>query len=780
MKKKNQIRKGVSAIRKAGKSELHESEDRLRLLVDEVLDNSSVGIFILDANLQIAWVNKAIERYFGLNRDMIIGKDKRQTIRDEIQHIFEDSETFADKVSSAYETNIYLEEFECHVLQEGERDERWLVYQSMPIKSGLYAGGRIEHYHDITERKRAEEKIYKLSHAMEHCSATVVITDTGGNIEYVNPKFTQLTGYSHEDAIGENPRILKSGKTSDKVYNELWRTIISGREWNGEFCNKKKNGDLYWEAVSISPVKDDKGVITNYIAVKDDITNRKRTEEALAQSEQRFRQYFDLGLIGMAITSLEKGWVEFNDTLCNMFGYSRDDFSRLTWAELSHSGDLESDLAQFNRVLAGEIDGYSMQKRFIHKDGSILYAVISANAVRKPDSSVDYFVALVHDITERKKMEEALIQSEKLKSIGAITAGISHEFNNLLAVISGNVQLLDGAYKDDRVLTDALHTIMKATDDGTEISSNMLKFTSTYQDTKELVPSDIRELIKHSISFTKPRWKNEAQAKGIGYKMETECMKSIPPIMCKHSEMREIFINLINNSLDAMPGGGNLTFSTWNVDDTVFVKVSDNGEGMSDAVKKNIFDPFFSTKGVEGTGLGMSTVYGIVTRHGGRIEIDSEQGRGTAFTLQFPASNRSACLIKTPNTEHKTNAKSLRILVVDDVEGIRYILNQFLSRSGHNVKMADNGAEAINMIENEDFDLVLSDLAMPNVSGKELVNVLNGLTRKPKIGIITGWNEESQNIVSEDLEVDFILRKPFKHLELITHINVLFGMDSGG
>ena len=142
---------------------------------------------------------------------------------------------------------------------------------------------------DITERKRAEEQIQKLSHAIEQSPTTVVITDIDGNIEYVNPMFTQLTGYLYEEAIGKNPRILKSGKTSPEKYKSLWDKITSGREWRGEFCNKKKNGELYWELTSISPVKNPEGVITNYIAVKEDITQRKLTEERLITYKEKLQ-----------------------------------------------------------------------------------------------------------------------------------------------------------------------------------------------------------------------------------------------------------------------------------------------------------------------------------------------------------------------------------------------------------------------------------------------------------------------------------------------------------
>ncbi|MGR3303462.1 MAG: response regulator [Candidatus Scalindua sp.] len=500
--------------------------------------------------------------------------------------------------------------------------------------------------HDITERIKAEEQLRKLSQAIEQSPVTVMITDKKGSVEYANLKFVQLTGYSIEEVIGQTPSILKSGKTSPEVYKELWKTILSGKEWRGEFCNRKKTGENYWESAVISPLKNPEGVITHFIAVKE-------------------------------------------------------------------------------------------------------------------------------DITERKKMEEALLQSEKLKSIGTITAGISHEFNNLLAIISGNVQLLEESLKDDEELMDTLRTIKRAANDGAEISSKMLKFTKTANDTAGLVPFDINELINQAIDFTMPRWKNMAQVKGINYHMDTEGKKSVPSILCNPTELREVFVNIINNALDTMPDDGRITFRTWSGEDTVFISISDTGEGMSEEVKKNIFDPFFTTRTPVGTGLGLSTAYGITTRHGGNIEVESAVGQGSTFTLQFPSAAKADSPEESPEPKQDIKSKSLRILVVDDEEEICKILDNFLSKKGHLVRTVDSGREAIILTKAADYDLVLCDLVMPDVFGYDVIKALNKLEKRPKIGIMTGWGEKLKSIDEEGLKVDFIIKKPFDFSVLTGHINDL-------
>ena len=375
------------------------------------------------------------------------------------------------------------------------------------------------------------------------------------------------------------------------------------------------------------------------------------------------------------------------------------------------------------------------------------------------------------EINERKQMEETLLQSEKLKSLGTITAGISHEFNNILNIISGNVQLLQMDYKDHSALMDSLRIIEKSIKDGSSIADRMREFTHGDTDTMDFVSTDINKLLTQSVEFTMPRWKSMAQATGVNYNMNLEGMKNVSPIMCNPLEIEDVFINIINNGLDAMPDGGRLSFRTWSKNDTVFASITDTGRGMSEDVKKYVFDPFFTTKRPEGTGLGMSTSYSKVARQGGKIEVDSEEGKGSTFTLQFPITIEIASPITTPKLKQETKGKKLSILVVDDEEEICNMLDDFLSRSGYKVKTVDSGAGAIELAKRENFDLVLCDMAMPDIFGYEVIKFLNKLKKRPKIGIVTGWGGKLKPMDDEEFKVDLIVKKPFDLSELRKHIN---------
>jgi len=277
-----------------------------------------------------------------------------------------------------------------------------------------------------------------------------------------------------------------------------------------------------------------------------------------------------------------------------------------------------------------------------------------------------------------------------------------------------------------------------------------------------------------AIEAVMPGWKNIAHFSEMKYKIDRNGMKRVPGVFCNPTELREVFVNIINNALDAMPDGGRISFSTWSNEDTVFVEISDTGMGMSEEVKNRIFDPFFTTSRPERTGLGMGVAYSIITRHGGKIGVESEEGKGTTLTLSLPINNETKQQILSSRSAPDKVAKGLSILVVDDEEEICNILNKFFSRVGHIVKTVGNGAEAIELAKKEDFDIVICDLTMPGVTGHDVIKALNELDKVPKIGVSTGSIEDYSSAEANALKADFIINKPFRLLELANKINVLF------
>ena len=427
----------------------------------------------------------------------------------------------------------------------------------------------------------------------------------------------------------------------------------------------------------------------------------------------------------------------------------------------------------------------------------------------RDDNEVMFLETLANTLSgiiKRKRMEEVLVQSKKMKAMGIMASGIAHEFNNILAVISSNAEFLRETNRGDKELTKQLHTICRMADDGAEIVDRMYDFTNVRKDSSRYISVDLNDLIKQVIGFTMPRWKEMAQASGIKYQIVRKGVKTLPSILGNPSELREVLLNIINNALDAMPEGGMITVKTRcihspadragssvsgvkrnekivskrrtrnSVHKSGFVEITftDTGKGMSENVKKKIFDPFFTTRSPQGTGLGLSVSYGIITRHGGEIDVESELGKGCVISLRLPVTNKPARKVAAAIQDRKSKIDSLNILVVDDKKEICESLSKLFIEEGHKVRNADNGAKAIKLLIKNNYDLLLCDLVMPDVSGKDVIKALSTLSTRPKVGLMTGWRYKIEDAEKDGLEVDFIVRKPFNLSKLKRDINDLW------
>ena len=474
---------------------------------------------------------------------------------------------------------------------------------------------------DITERIQNEQKTRNLVTAVEQAEETVVITDLDGTIRYCNPAFERTTGYAVAEVIGQNPRILKSGKQDAVFYERLWRTISAGEPWVGKFTNRKKNGTLFEEEATISCIRDVSGKITGYAAVK-------------------------------------------------------------------------------------------------------------------------------RDVTERVALESQLRQSQKLESLGRLAGGVAHDFNNLLTVINGYSGLLLSKLEPNDAWWHSLDEIHKAGVRAAELTKQLLAFSR--KQIAEPVPVDLNRLIQENQGFLK---------RVIGEDVE------IVPLLCSNpglvfadaGQIHQVLMNLAVNARDAMPQGGRLTIKTEVAGPDVSVPASDDrmargpyvvmtvidtGMGMDDDVRQHIFEPFFTTKEEsKGTGLGLSMVYGIVQQSGGWIDCESELGRGTTFRIGLP---RIAAPEPGPAPAERA-AGELRgtetILVVEDQEEVRSFAVAVLRFYGYRVLEAQNGEEALRTIGHHAgrIDLILSDVVMPLLNGKELAEQMRHLHPEVAVLLMSGY-----------------------------------------
>src|ERR1041385_5775100 len=390
---------------------------------------------------------------------------------------------------------------------------------------------------------------------------------------------------------------------------------------------------------------------------------------------------------------------------------------------------------------------------------------------------------LSHYIVEQERIREQFSQLEKLSALGELAAGVAHDFNNTLAGILGRAQLLERT-NDLEKIKHGLEIIIKTAEDGARTVKRIQDLARQRRDHDfELVSID--QILMDASEITRPRWKNCAEASNIHITLELQ-IGSNAMVMGDDAELREVLVNMVFNAIEAMPEGGTLTLSSRTEGEQVIIKIVDTGVGMYPEVRSRIFDPFFTTKGKAGLGLGLAVSFGIIRRHGGGIEVESQYAQGTEFRVTLPVAEiaqaqlvRREPMVETeePLTLTMTHAGELpptRLLVVDDEDFVRDLLRDILEGERCEVKLAQDGTEALALFREHEFDGVFTDVGMPGMSGWELAREIRQLNQGIPIAIITGWGELVGSHEQRAAGVDWVVAKPFtadRIAELVREIN---------
>jgi signal transduction histidine kinase/CheY-like chemotaxis protein len=384
-------------------------------------------------------------------------------------------------------------------------------------------------------------------------------------------------------------------------------------------------------------------------------------------------------------------------------------------------------------------------------------------------------------LTELRNAQSRLAYSEearrmdRLRTVGQMASGIAHNFNNVLSVIIGRVQILklrsEACALPPATIADGLDVIERAGLDGAETVRRLQEF-SRGESPQRPVPSDLNEIIRGILEITKPRWKDQVERNGVHIRAGLE-LQRLPHVAVVASEIREVLTNLIFNAVDAMPHGGDLTIGTDQDARGIRLWVRDSGIGMPPAVRERVFDPFYTTKGVKGTGLGLSTVYGIVKRHGGEIEVHTQEGKGTVFTITLPPTQPAGA---GRSEETMMQHQPWRILVGDDESNVRDVLVELLQMFGHEVHAASGGAEILRSMKTNAYDLVFTDLGMPDMSGWEVAEEIRKDDPAIPIILATGWGSQISPADAEARGVTRVLAKPYTFQKISSVIAEIQGM----
>jgi len=484
---------------------------------------------------------------------------------------------------------------------------------------------------------------------------------------------------------------------------------------------------------------------------------------ALAESEAKYRILVESSPLGILIVQAGKA-VFVNKAFERMTGKDAVDLLENGTDPFSVF-DPESGHRIRRAVLEEDAAGAQLEGQICQSSGKQIF--VEVHTARLLFQNTPATMILASDVSAQRDLQERLIRGEKLRALGELAAGVAHDFNNNLGIILGRTQLLQTKVSDPDVIS-GLEVIRQAAMDGGQTVRRIQQYTRVREELQHEVlhlPSVAAEVIE----ITKGKWKNEAQRRGVTVEIRIESNEPAP-ILGTRAEIREALTNLIFNAVDALPKDGTIIIRAQSNGGESILEVEDNGIGMADHVKSRMFEPFFTTKGLSGNGLGLSMVYGIVSRHRGSIEVESKERVGTIVRMRFPAVDpKSAAFTLPPRAPAPYRAQ---ILVVDDEMDLVSVMRDALTREGHDVTTATGGNEGIQKFRQGTFDAVLTDLGMPDVSGWEVARVVRKEGgRGVVLGLVTGWGATVSDEVMDAHGIDFVVSKPFEVGTLASKVN---------
>ena len=736
--------------RRRAEDELRASEERYRLLIER----GSEMITVLDAQGTIRYESPSVRQVLGYRPDQLEGTSAFDLMHPDERPALLD--TFARLLETPGEAVTVQFRFR-------EADGGWRELEAVarnlldvPAVAGIVVNSR-----DATQRLAAEralrEREAQFRAIFEEAANGIALVTLSGDVLHSNAALQRFLGYDADELARMNLGAVSFGE--DQLTDlALFAEVIEGRRTHYEMEKRyrRKDGSVVWGHLVVSLVRQPDGAARYAVGMVQDITERKRAEEALRASEERFRSVAQVSHSMIFEWDLRTDTVYRSEALASTFGYGPELVTpeENWWVNRIHPEDRPEALAALPSAIAGAGDGWSQEYRFLRADGTYATVLERSQLVRDAAGEPTRLIGMVTDVSDRILLEAQLRQAQKMEAVGQLAGGIAHDFNNLLAAITVNLELLGDALPDDGAGREEAEQIRHATERAAMLTRQLLAFSR-----RQVTQPRVLDL--NATVATVERLLRRLLPPGVTLEAAPE--PALWPMRADAGQLEQVVLNLCLNARDAMPEGGVLTVTTWNATlgpapglasgsaagEYVAIAVSDTGVGMDEGTRARIFEPFFTTKEPgKGTGLGLATVYGIVQELAGRIDVRSAPRAGTTVTVYLPRSGDPAFVGGggAAAAPRRLPRGTETVLLVEDETALRASTRRVLERHGYTVLEARHGADALRLADAYAAEhgappaLVITDLMMPEMDGRTLLERLRARAPSQRALVISGYD----------------------------------------